>query len=166
MNGNRLILTWKTIDDACEQLASNINVPITHVVGIARGGLIPATLIAKHLNVREVMSLGLKSYSDGDDYETREPVPDVYQHIKQCFQLVRGSSKILIVDDITDKGNTFNFIDNYLRDMSRGVNFYTAALFYKESSIYTPTYTHTKVMDGEWIVFPWEKSDTSSLGLI
>ena len=162
MNNNRLILTWEAIDTACKELASTINVPITHVVGIARGGLIPATLIAKHLNVREVISLGLKSYNDGDDYETREPVPEVYQHINQCFQISRGTSRVLIVDDITDKGNTFNFISRYLHDMSMAINFYTAALFYKESSTYTPTYTHTEVPDDEWLVFPWEESDIYS----
>ena len=151
---------WVYINDACIDLASKIKekVDIKYVIGIARGGLIPATLIAKHLDVREVLSFGLKSYNDGDDYDTRIAEPQVYQDIKYCYQLSRGEN-ILIVDDITDKGNTLELVTDSLQQMSAALNncMYTASIFQKPGTSYQPSFTYACVPDDEWVVFPWEK---------
>ena len=32
------------------------------VVGVSRGGLIPATIIAEHMNIRELRTIGVRSY--------------------------------------------------------------------------------------------------------
>ena len=152
--------TWYFIDACCKELAKRIKgdgQEITHVVGVSRGGLIPAVLLAKELEVREVISLGLKSYNDGDDYKTRVPIPKVYQDIKSCYQLVRGDSNILVVDDITDKGNTFKYIADQFKEMSACINYKTAAIFRKPDSDYHPDYVSTTATPDEWVVFPWEK---------
>ena len=153
--------TWDYISTACKDLGKKITkakINPKYVIGISRGGLIPATLIAKELGVREVYSFGVRSYSDGIDFESRQPAPTIYQDIKYCYQLCRDED-ILIVDDITDKGNTFKFVTNYLYEQSavfkRRVS--TAALFRKEQSTYTPGFSHACVNDDEWVVFPWER---------
>ena len=151
---------WVYIDDACEDLANRIKsrVDIKYVIGIARGGLIPATLIAKHLGVREVLSFGLKSYKDGDDYETRIAEPKVYQGVQNCYQLVRGDN-VLVVDDITDKGSTFKLVTNTIREMSSTLNnrMYTASIFRKPDTTYQPSFVYACAPQDEWVVFPWEK---------
>ena len=74
--------TWGNITAACKNIAKQYpGKEPPKVVGISRGGLIPATLIAKYLKASEVYSLGLKSYNDDNDYETREHTPHVYQNI-------------------------------------------------------------------------------------
>lgn len=153
--------TWHYIAAACSSLAHRVKEterdhPITHVVGISRGGLIPATLIAKHLDVREVVSFGLKSYNDGDDYETRISTPTVYQDIRDCYQLSRDGSHTLVVDDVTDKGNTFKYIERALKDMSSVINFKTSTIFKKPTSSFDPDYVYNMAPIEEWIVFPWE----------
>jgi len=152
--------TWYYIDACCESLARRIRGNgdnITHIVGVSRGGLIPATLLAKHLDVREVISFGLKSYNDGDDYETRVPTPEVYQGIDQCYQLAGADSNVLIVDDITDKGNTFKYIEKMLAEKLPTASYRTVSIFRKQSSEYHPDYFATNSLDDEWVVFPWEK---------
>ena len=62
------------------------------IAGIARGGLIPATLLAQHLGVRRVSSLGLYSYADGECGEQGE---------LQAYGAV-PADVALIVDDIID----------------------------------------------------------------
>ena len=150
--------TWVYIDAACESLADIISsqVDIKYVVGVARGGLIPATLIAKYLGVREVLSIGLKSYNDGDDYTSRVPEPHVYQDLaSSCPQIWRGDP-VLIVDDISDKGNTLQYIDDNLTKQG-AINLHTAVIFSKPGTSYEPTYTYSSVPDDEWVLFPWEK---------
>jgi len=151
---------WVYIADACEDLANKIKseVDITYVIGIARGGLIPATLIAKHLGVREVLSFGLRSYKDGDDFqESHAGEIIVYQDVHDCYQLL-GDKNILIVDDITDKGNTFKYVQDTIRGMSTTLDghVYTASIFSKPGTLFTPSYVYTSAPEEEWVVFPWE----------
>jgi|APSaa5957512493_1039668.scaffolds.fasta_scaffold120662_2 hypoxanthine phosphoribosyltransferase len=153
--------TWDYVTTACKDLAEKITrakVEPKYIIGVSRGGLIPATLLAKELGVREVYSFGVRSYSDGIDFESRRAEPTVYQDIKHCYQLCRDNN-ILIVDDITDKGNTFKFITNYLLDMSAALprRVSTVTLFRKEQSSYKPSFTHACVDDNEWVIFPWER---------
>lgn len=162
MSDRKRRYTWQFIDACCKKLASQIQTDhdVKHVIGISRGGLIPATIIAKQLGTREVLSLGVRSYDEGADYQTRQHVPEVYQDIKQCYQLV-GTEPILIVDDISDQGNTFKFVKQHLNQMSASLNIVTASLFCKKDTEYVPDYVCMMPQQHEWVVFPWETDEES-----
>tara|TARA_R110000824_G_scaffold271356_3_gene459901 strand:+ start:471 stop:977 length:507 start_codon:yes stop_codon:yes gene_type:complete len=150
--------SWDYIDSACANIAKQWRWGSPKIVGISRGGLIPATLIAKHLNVGEVYSIGLKSYSDDSAYATRTSTPDVYQDI-QCNctpRLYNFRKPVLLVDDISDKGNTLEYVcTNILKDITF---LRTATLFIKDKTQFIPDLFHTKVPDTQWVIFPWEKA--------
>lgn len=152
-------LSWKYVNHACREISNQINstdiVP-DHVVALARGGLIPGTVIANMLNVRQVYSIGLSSYHLNDDGIETQQVFDVYQRLAINDKHIRPGDHVLIVDDISDKGTTF---DNVIKLISstHAVKISTASIVMKPKTTHQPTFCHEVVNDSKWIVFPWEK---------
>lgn len=157
MSDRKRRYSWGFIDTCCKRIARQVREQhdVQHVIGISRGGLIPATIIAKQLGTREVLSLGVRSYDEGADYQTRQHVPEIYQDVKQCYQLI-GDRTVLIVDDISDMGNTFKFVKQHMQSMSSCINIVTASLFCKSDADYVPDYVCMTPQQHEWVVFPWE----------
>jgi len=152
-------VSWRKVESLCDSICNNIkknDITIENIIGISRGGLIPATLCAKRLNVRRVFSIGAMSYNDDEDYETRTHNPQIYQSEPMSTHFIKNT---LIVDDISDQGNTLNFL---LRGMLTQPTFFTeerlftATLYKKQDTAFQPNYYGSIAKDGEWLVFPWE----------
>jgi len=111
-----------------------------YVVGIKRGGLIPAVCIS-HI-------LGLPMYSL--DWSNRDyPEKNDYQKVLQ------SNSKILLIDDICDTGETLIRI----KELYNFSNIDTAVLLYNEDQIHIPTYWARKFsrkIEPDWVQFWWE----------
>ena len=61
----KINLTWEDIKQDCKTLAGSLSKEnITCIIGIANGGMLPATFLAKHLKVDKLLSANLKSYVD------------------------------------------------------------------------------------------------------
>ena len=102
------------------------------IYGIPRGGLPIATYLSHHLETGLITDLDR-----------------VKEYIK--------SKRILIVDDISDTGNTFN---NFPKEILTNNNCVTATIFYKPHSMYKPNYYVDEVNNNLWIVFPYERYDS------
>tara|TARA_Y100000310_G_scaffold314613_1_gene364152 strand:+ start:280 stop:801 length:522 start_codon:yes stop_codon:yes gene_type:complete len=149
--------TWQYIDTACKDISEKcVDIDFKHIIGISRGGLIPATLLSKYLNVREVLSVGIRSYEDGDNYASRQSKPLVYQDILYSAPQIFRGEPVLLVDDISDKGNTFKYIVDKIKSAGH-VELYTASIFIKDKTTYRPDFYEKKLPDNEWVIFPWEK---------
>jgi hypoxanthine phosphoribosyltransferase len=75
--------------------------------------------------------------------------------IYQPITIPTKASKILVVDDICDTGNTFNIIrDIYSKE--KHLSFEFASLFVKDSKSHLVDYYGLSVSDGLWLDFPWE----------
>lgn len=101
----------------------------TFVAGISRGGLIPATLFSHRL-VLPLISID-------PNFSFKSPR--------------RGRG--LLVDDISDSGNTFSRV---IKENADWVNWKVAAPYYKSSTVTLPHYSSTLVSPEEWVVFPYE----------
>lgn len=117
------------------------------VVGIARGGLVPAVYIANQLEVAKVESVGVRSYSGHDQgsLEFYQDIPDVM------------GQTVLLVDDLCDTGDTMRAVHDKLAETVHRV--FTATIFYKPKSTYRPDAYWKEVKDDHWVVFPWEKQE-------
>lgn len=106
-----------------------------HVVGITKGGVIPATLLAKKLNA----SLDVLD-PDGD--------PDTWN-------ILRSDKIVIIVDDISDSGKTlrkiFSNVPSNLGDYIK-----VATLCFRKTTEFEPDWSALKVFTDAWMVFPWE----------
>ena len=159
-------LSWQEIQEDCQALANKVShIEFTCIIGVANGGMIPATLIAKKLKVNKLLSCNLKSYQDDKPREGAHAETDVVETISfPDWEELRKERKILIVDDLVDTGLTlkaikqYNNIINYERFPYKQPekNWVFATLYNKPKSKFKPDYTIRQFDNDAWIVFPWE----------
>lgn len=116
------------------------------VVAIARGGLVPATIVARELNIRVVESVSIKTYdhqSKGDVRVLKALSPDI-------VAMSGEGKKVLIVDDLVDTGATARVV----REMLPGAHF--ATVYAKPKGRDMVDTFITEVSQDTWIFFPWD----------
>ena len=116
------------------------------IVGIARGGLTLAHSMAEGLDIREVQTLRTELY----DKTCKRDELSIFGSCE-----FRDIKRVLVVDDISDSGETLVAIMQHLEDKYSDVEFKSATLFYKETSVYEPHFWINKADD--WIDFFWER---------
>ncbi len=129
----------------CKKLAGKVRSHNPEViVAIARGGLSLAHYLSELLNIREVISIN----SIGYDGEKKLDTVKVYN-----IPLIEQGKRVLVVDDITDSGETLKEVVKKLKEKNPSCEFKVATIFYKKSSIYQPDF---KVREAkEWVEFFW-----------
>lgn len=116
------------------------------ILGIARGGLTLAHAISEGLGLRDVQTIRTELY---DEKDKRESI----SIFGECD--FKDIKRVLVVDDIADSGQTLNFILDVLVKQNPDIEFKTATLFYKKTSIYEPHFWINEAND--WIDFFWER---------
>ena len=116
------------------------------IIGIARGGLSMAHAIAEGLNIREVQTLRTELY----DADCKRNNINIFDN-----SLLNNSARVVVVDDISDSGETLTAVMQHLQNRYPEVTFRSATLFYKKTSIYKPHYWINEA--DEWIDFFWER---------
>ena len=124
--------------------------PFAGVVAIARGGLIPAAIVARELEVRLVETVSIATYAAGSSgtliEEERRGPPVV---IKPPVAAGDGTG-FLIVDDLVDTGATARVV----RALLPRAHF--AAVYAKPAGRDTVDSFITEVSQDTWILFPWD----------
>lgn len=120
--------------------------PFDAVVAIARGGLVPATIVARELNIRVVESVSVKSY----DHQNQGNVRVLKAIDAGILAMAKGGGKVLIVDDLVDTGATARVV----REMLPGAHF--ATVYAKPMGREMVDTFITEVSQDTWIYFPWD----------
>jgi xanthine phosphoribosyltransferase len=119
------------------------------LVGIGRGGLVPAAFLSHRLDIA-MLSVDVSSGEAGFADELL---------VKLAGKL-RGGQRILIVDDINDSGGTIAMLRNALAAESHGAErLRIAVLLSNVRSRAEADYwsrTIDRDVDKRWFVFPWE----------
>jgi xanthine phosphoribosyltransferase len=116
------------------------------LVAITRGGLVPAAIVARELNIRVVESVAVKSYDHQNQGGIKVLKPISPEIIEKC----KSGGKILIVDDLVDTGATARVV----RDMLPGAHF--ATVYAKPKGRELVDTFITEVSQDTWIFFPWD----------
>ncbi len=127
-----------------KKLVAMIDWEFDTIVPIARGGLSMAHLMGEHYDIRDVYAINTIGYEDDKKLEHTKlfNIPDL-SHRK----------RVLIVDDISDTGDTLVLVTQELGERYPGVEFRTATIYYKESSLFKPDWYVREAK--EWIDFFW-----------
>ena len=113
------------------------------VVAIPRGGMAPAMIIARELDIRLVDTISVKSY----DHQTQtEPVvlntPDA--------EMMGDGEGVLVIDDLVDSGRTLEVV----RALYPKAHF--ATVYAKPKGEPMVDTFITGVSQDTWIFFPWD----------
>lgn len=159
--------TWQDVENQTQEILRQMHLDSwqpDYVVGLTRGGLVPANLISQYLSCRmETLKVSLR---DGEQQETNCWMAE------DAFGYESTERKnILIVDDINDTGATLNWIKqdwmsscfatSPVWDDVWGNNVRVAVLVDNESSRAEIPVSYSavdinKAQENCWIVFPWE----------
>jgi xanthine phosphoribosyltransferase len=120
--------------------------PFDAVVAIARGGLVPAAIVARELNIRIVESVAVKSY----DHQSKGDVRVLKPISAEILAMAKNGKKVLLVDDLVDTGATARAV----RDMLPGAHF--ATVYAKPMGREMVDTFITEVSQDTWIFFPWD----------
>jgi hypoxanthine phosphoribosyltransferase len=167
--------SWSDVEKMCVSIVNDMYADYwrpDYIVGITRGGNIPATIISNMTGIRcEAIKVSLRDNESGRAGDSVDWMSD------DAFGILDGkiatgsptSKKILIVDDINDTGATFNWIkkdwesrhkdpEKWARTWGHNVKF--AVLTENLASEFDGvTYSCDEVNKAEedcWLVYPWE----------
>ncbi len=113
------------------------------VVAITRGGMAPAMIIARELDIRTVDTISIKSYDDQTQAEAIVlKAPDA--------KLIGDGEGILIVDDLVDTGKTLEVVKKLYPKA------HIATVYAKPMGRPMVDSFITEVSQDTWIFFPWD----------
>jgi xanthine phosphoribosyltransferase len=115
------------------------------LVAIARGGMTLAHFLAERLNIRDVYALNAVSYEN----EKKFGKPKIFN-----IPNLQTRKRVLIIDDISDSGETLYDTLEILKEKYKNTEFKTLTLFFKEKTKLIPDITLKKT--DKWIVFFWD----------
>ncbi|MCA1440261.1 xanthine phosphoribosyltransferase [Ensifer sp. IC4062] len=133
-------LAWRLADNGQEWRA---------MVCITRGGLVPAAIICRELNIRMIETVCIASYHDYDTQGQMKVLKGISPEIAK-----NGGEGVLIIDDLTDTGKTAAEV----RAMLPKAHF--AAVYAKPKGRPLVDTFVTEVSQDTWIYFPWDMGFT------
>jgi uncharacterized protein len=145
--------TWNlihrlTLRLAKEILASGFQPDI--IVGVSRGGWLPARVLSDLLENPNLASVKTESYLQ---IGRAQGVPE----LTQCLNVEATDKRVLVVDDIADTGESLSLVRDHVQER-KAIEIQTATLYHKRRSAFKPDY-FGKETDC-WVVFPWEHKET------
>lgn len=140
----KLYISWEQLNLDTKQLSQKLESqgPWSKIVAITRGGLVPAAILSRTLNIKQVETVCISSYDDESELQGQ---------LEIIKPLVSDRSDILVVDDLVDTGKTFQAIRENMMP-----NAHRACVYAKPDGL-PMIDTYGLFIDQEtWIVFPWE----------
>ncbi|MGC2289911.1 MAG: phosphoribosyltransferase [Thermoplasmata archaeon] len=147
------LATWADLDAWTGTVAAKVRAAGHSpqvIVGLTRGGWVPARLVADHLGVKRLLALqtvhwGVTATKDGHAALT-----------ERLSGSVEGIPA-LVVDDITDTGESLALAAEHIRTEGRPSRLETATCLHITHSKFVPTYFAEEVPADRWawVVFPW-----------
>jgi len=145
-------VTWDQLHRDARALAWRLveRGPYRGIVAITRGGLIPAAIIARELDLRLVESVSVLTYGGkrrgtlADEQAIGKPV------VLKPPAAAGDGEGFLIVDDLVDTGTTARVVRHLLPRA------HLACVYAKPAGRATVDTFVTEVSQDTWIMFPWD----------
>ena len=134
-------VSWEQLQRDVRALARRLleTGPSEGILCIARGGLIPAAILARELDVRLIETICVSSYDWQEQGTAR-----ILKNAREC------GKGWLIVDDLVDTGQTARLV----RSMFPDARF--ACVYAKPAGRFATDIYSVEVSQDTWILFPWD----------
>ncbi|MBN2203298.1 MAG: phosphoribosyltransferase [Candidatus Aenigmarchaeota archaeon] len=140
---------WDYVSKACKKAVREMkqqNFKPDIVIALSRGGYVPARNVCDMLIIKDLVSMkvdhwGITASKDGEA-KIRYPI---------SFDLT--GKKVLIVDDITDSGESMKVSMDFIRSLNP-LELKSMAVFHMKESKFLPDFFGEEI-DWKWVIFPW-----------
>ncbi|TCP96255.1 xanthine phosphoribosyltransferase [Cricetibacter osteomyelitidis] len=139
----KYVVTWDMFQMHARKLSESL-LPASQwkgIIAVSRGGLFPAAVIARELNLRHVETVCIASYDHDQQSELR---------VLHAAEVPNGGAGWIVVDDLVDTGNTARAI----REMYPNAKFVT--VFAKPAGASLVDDYVIDIPQGTWIEQPWD----------
>jgi len=136
-------VSWEEIHRNSKALAWRLNEkgPFKGIIAITRGGLVPAAIVARELEIRVVDTICVASY----DFQNQSDI----KILKETSVKDEGEGWV-IIDDLVDTGETAKVVKKMLPKA------HFATVYAKPAGRPLVSTYITEVSQDTWIYFPWD----------
>ena len=172
--------SWQDVENACVNIALQMykdNWRPDYIVGVTKGGNVPATILCNMLGVRgEALKVSLRDDDQGPEsnlWMAEDAFGYVNEEERNTYKSrwdIAKRKKILVVDDINDTGATFNWVkqdwqssclpNEHTWETVWGQNVRFAVITENLASNFDgvnySVHEVNKAEEDVWLVYPWE----------
>lgn len=145
----REVLTWARFGEASRALAQQVadsGYRPSIILGVARGGLLPAAAMAYALDVKNLFTMNVEFYTGIDE---RLEFPVMLPPLLNAVDL--AGARVLVADDVADTGSTLKLVMDFCAEHVADVR--CAVIYEKSRSAVKCQYVWGRT--DHWINFPW-----------
>jgi uncharacterized protein len=117
-------ISWKQIDNYAQEIYDKLDTKIDYIYAIPRGGSVLGVMLS-HLTNKNLL-----------------------QTYEEAIIKIKAGHKILVIDEISDSGNT-------LKEIKKEC--ITATIHIRKGTKVIPDIFCEEIINDDWIVYPWEK---------
>lgn len=142
--------SWDELHENIKEIANKIKKDAYRpdiVIALARGGFVPARVICDLMIIKDLVSIkvdhwGVTASKDGK------------AHLRYPINVDLTGKKVLIVDDITDSGDSMLIAKEFVEKLNPK-EIKTAAIFHLKHSKFIPDYYSKELVNWVWVMWPW-----------
>ncbi|MGC9324907.1 MAG: phosphoribosyltransferase [Desulfomonilia bacterium] len=149
-----LRISWEEVEELLWKMYLDLKASTFHpdiVIGVARGGLVPARILADYLQEKYICTFQMGHW-ESDTRLTERPML-----VFPLPEVDLSQKKVLVVDDISDEGGTMQEVVNYLSPKVGEIR--TAVLVSKADSRFMADFCSRIMRQWRWVLFPWSKHE-------
>jgi len=144
------LVSWERFYNLCRKLVFDIRESGFQpdiIVAIGRGGYVPARILSDYLDIMNLASFKIEHYLGAQ----KKGVAAIRYSLPEEVE----GRRVLLVDDVSDSGDTFSVAHDHVYERIHPDEIKTAVLHHKIVSSYEPDFYAEKVMQWRWIIYPW-----------
>lgn len=144
------LLNWEQCYELCRKLAWMLREDGFRpdiIVAVARGGYFAARVLSDLLGVFDLDCIKIEHY--------RGASKGLTARVRYPLAAAVGGKRLLLVDDVSDSGDTFVAAITHLREHGEPMQLRTAVMHHKSSSAYVPDYRAAELEEWRWLIYPW-----------
>jgi len=142
--------TWDELHENIKEIANKIKEDDYRpdiVIALSRGGFVPARGICDLMIIKDLVSVKV-------DHWGVTAAKDGKAHLRYPIDVDLTGKKVLIVDDITDTGDSMIIAKEFVKKLNPK-EIRTAAIFHIKTSKFVPDYYSKELIDWVWVMWPW-----------
>lgn len=148
------LLSWKETWDFSKITARKIiqsGYKPDIIIGLTRGGWVPAMNLSDLLGIKDLLALKVEHWgitaTESGNAELKFPL-----------RIDITGKRILLVDDLTDTGESIKISIEYLKKLNPK-EIKTATLLHKSQSIFKPDFYAREIKEWKWLILPWNLTE-------
>jgi xanthine phosphoribosyltransferase len=149
---DEIIISWVELHRDARYLSEVLHQkgPWKGIIAVTRGGLVPAALVARELDIRLVDTICVTSYDSGSEGEKPGGPAQQQGQVKVLKGVPGDGEGYLLIDDLVDTGRTAQAVRQLLPKA------YFATLYAKPAGRAIVDTFVKEFKQTKWIHFPWD----------